>query len=138
MYTEYLVFDVQSMDDDLIKRFHRFFTINALDQLFLMENYSTSIKTSDINMRSLVNTGSSMRPFLELADQQLLEKATDNKRYSSALLRVLDEPKSYTKFVTIIKRVVKRYHTITIAERKYFWNIVFYDGTGDSTPHIFY
>src|SRR5699024_5050523 len=100
---EFFVFDTKSNDEELIKIFHRFFTINGLDPLLTQEHQSSHITVSDLEMRSLVNTGKTAQPLLEIRD--LLTMYTDNKRYDSAILRLIDEPSSFTKFINNLKRL---------------------------------
>lgn len=137
MFTEYIVFDIRSFNDDLIKEFHQFFSNYGLDNLFLDENRASSIHTSDNDVRSLVKTGSTAEPFMELASFILTN--TDNKRYESALFRIIDEPGSYRKLVTYVKRTVSLWQSSDDKAKKNFWNIVYYDGTSITSPaQIFY
>src|SRR5699024_9901057 len=100
---EFYVFDTKSNDEELTKRFHRFFKINGLDPLFTREHQSSHITVSDLEMRSLVNTGKTAQPLLEIRD--LLTMYTDKKRYASAVLRLIDETRSFTKFINNLIRL---------------------------------
>src|SRR5699024_12661145 len=68
LMNEFYVFDTKSNDEELTKRFHRFFKINGLDPLFTKDNESSHITVSDLQMRSLVNTGKTAQPLLEIRD----------------------------------------------------------------------
>ena len=132
---EFYVFDTKSNDEELTKRFHRFFKINGLDPLFTREHQSSHITVSDLEMRSLVNTGKTAQPLLEVRD--LLTMYTDNKRYDSAVLRLIDEPSSFTKFINNLKRLNTYYSMIEPKFKENIWNIVYYDGTNDNPSNIF-
>ena len=132
---EFYVFDTKSNDKELTKRFHRFFKINGLDPLFTREHQSSHITVSDLEMRSLVNTGKSAQPLLEVRD--LLTMYTDVKRYDSAILRLIDEPSSFTKFINNLKRLNAYYSMIEPEFKQNIWNIVYYDGTNDNPSNVF-
>lgn len=132
---EFFVFDIKSNDQELTERFHRFFKINGLDALFTREHQSSHIKVTDLDMRSLVNTGSTAQPLLEIKD--LLTMYTDNKRYDSAVLRLIDEPSSYRKFINNLIRLNIYYTMIEPEFKQNIWNIVYYDGTNDNPSNIF-
>ena len=132
---EFFVFDTKSNDQELTERFHRFFKINGLDPLFTREHQSSHITVSDLEMRSLVNTGKTAQPLLEIRD--LLTMNTDNKRYDSAVLRLIDEPSSFTKFINNLKRLNTYYSIMEPNYKKNLWNIVYYDGTNDNPSNVF-
>ena len=132
---EFFVFDTKSNNEELTKRFHRFFKINGLDPLFTREHQSSHITVSDLEMRSLVNTGKTAQPLLDVKD--LLTMNTDNKRYDSAVLRLIDEPSSFTKFINNLKRLNTYYSIMEPKHKKNLWNIVYYDGTNDNPSNIF-
>src|SRR5699024_1035281 len=100
---EFYVFDIKSNDEELTQRIHRLFKINGEDPLFTREHQSSHITVSDLEMRSVVNTGKTAQPLLEIRD--LFTMYTDNKRYDSAVLRLIDEPSSFTKFINNLKRL---------------------------------
>ena len=132
---EFYVFDTKSNNQDLTDRFHRFFIINGLEPLFTREHQSSHITVSDLEMRSLVNTGKTAQPLLEIRD--LLTMYTDNKRYDSAVLRLIDEPSSFTKFINNLKRLNAYYSMIEPEFKQNIWNIVYYDGTNDNPSNVF-
>lgn len=132
---EFFVFDTKSTNQELTERFHRFFIINGLEPLFTRENQSSHITVSDLEMRSLVNTGKTAQPLLDVSD--LLTMYTDNKRYDSAILRLIDEPSSFTKFINNLRRLNAYYSMIDPKFKQNIWNIVYYDGTNDNPSNIF-
>lgn len=132
---EFFVFDIKSSNEELTERFHRFFRINGLEPLFTRDNKSSHITVDDLDMRSLVNTGKTAQPLLEVRD--LLTMYTDNKRYDSAILRLIDEPSSYKKFINNLRRLNNYYSMMEPKFKEYIWNIVYYDGTNDNPSNIF-
>ena len=132
---EFYVFDTKSTNQELTERFHRFFKINGLDPLFTREHQSSHITVSDLEMRSLVNTGKTADSLLDVKD--LLTMYTDNKRYDSAVLRLIDEPSSFTKFINNLRRLNNYYSMMEPNYKKNLWNIVYYDGTNDNPSIIF-
>src|SRR5699024_6950349 len=132
---EFFVFDTKSNDEELTKRFHRFFKINGLDQLFTRDNESSYITVCDMEMRSLVNTGKSAQQLLEVRDLFTMYK--DNKRYDSAILRLIDEPSSFTKFINNLRRLNRYYSMIEPKSKENIWNIVYYDGTNNNPSNVF-
>ena len=132
---EFYVFDTKSNNQELTERSHRFFRINGLDPLFTREHQSSHITVSDLEMRSLVNTGKTAQPLLEIRD--LLTMYTDNKRYDSAILRLIDEPSSFTKFINNLRRLNRYYSMIEPKFKENIWNVVYYDGTNDNPSNIF-
>ena len=122
----YTVFNILSINQELAQEFHRFFTINTLTPLFTHEHIASHISVSDNELRSIVTTGSKVKPYLELATFILTH--SDNKGYNRAMLRIIDEPKSFTKLTTYVTRIVKLWETIEDEYRPNFWNIVLYDG----------
>ena len=132
---EFFVFDIKSTNEELAERFHRFFIINDLQPLFTKEHESSHITVSDLDMRSLVNTGKTAQPLLEVRD--LLTMYKDNKRYNSAVLRLIDEPSSYKKFINNLRRLNNYYSMIEPKFKENIWNIVYYDGTNDNPSNVF-
>lgn len=132
----FTVFNTLTINQEMVQEFHRFFSINNLTPLFTSEQLSSHISVSDNELRSIVTTGSKVKPFLDLAS--FLLENTHNKRYNDALLRIIDEPNSFTKFTTYVTRIVNLWYKEENENRKNnFWNAVFYDGVY-SKPVIFY
>src|SRR5699024_3077070 len=127
--------DTKSNKEELTKRFHRSFKKNDLDTLFTREHQSSHITVSDLEMRSLVNTGKTADPLLDVKD--LLTMYPDNKRYDSAVLRLIDEPSSFTKFINNLRRLNTYYSMMEPNYKENLWNIVYYDGTNDNPTNIF-
>lgn len=134
---KFFVFDIRSNNDQLKEEFYKFFRTNDLHQLFLEEDGASPISVTDLDLRSIVNTKKSTAPFLEIRD--ILHMHTGAKKYHSSLLRLLDEPQSFRKFVNNLTRLNAYYTMIQSPKRKEnFWNIVFYDGKDDKPANIFY
>src|SRR5690625_2192319 len=132
---EFVVFDTKSNDEERTEGFHRFVRISGLDVILTREHQSSDITVSDLEMRSLVNTGKTAQPLLEIRD--LLTMYTDNKRYDSAILRLIDEPSSFTKFINNLRRLNAYYSMIEPEFKQNIWNIVYYDGTNDNPSNVF-
>lgn len=119
------IFHVRTMNDQIENDFYAFFYKYNLMPLFTDEHRTTNITVSDSDARAVINTGGAYhQPLKELA--QLLTIQNNNDMFQEAMLKLIDTPKSFRKFMNNVKKVIAHLKTITIDNKTRIWAIVFY------------
>ena len=122
---EIQLFDVLTVDDQRENDFYAFFYKYNLMPLFTDEHRTDNIKVTDNDVRAVINTGGAYhKPLKELA--QLLTIQNENDMFQEAMLKLIDTPTTFQKFMNNVKKVINKLKTITIDKKTRIWTIVFY------------
>lgn len=126
MYDSENLFETITTNQELEKNFHQFFNIHNLIPLFENAAKAGSIKTTDSDMRAVVNThGAYHDDLVKLSNR--LYFAMDNKSYDLALFRTIETPRSFQKFMIIVRNINLEFEHYILDQHKHnLWNIVFY------------
>lgn len=120
------LFEVLSIDEEVNKEFNDFFTKFDLLPLFTNEHRTGKITVTYTDARSVIMSGGSYNKELKKF-KDVLTYAQDNKKYESAVFKIIYGVKTFQGLMNKIKKV-RRYiqHEIQINHAYNTWNIVFY------------
>lgn len=126
MYEKISLFNTLTMNEEVEENFNKFFSIHKLLALFTNDYMSGEIKVTDSDMRAVINpNGAYHNDLVKLSN--LLSIAMDNKAYEDALFRVIYTPRSFQKFMKIVRNINNDFEHYILDKHKHnFWNIVFY------------
>lgn len=119
------LFNVLTVDDQRENDFYAFFYKYALMPLFTDEHRTTNITVTDNDVRSVINTGGTYHKLLKELSQ-LLTIQNEKDMFQEAMLKLIDTPTSFQKFMNNVKKVINHLKTVTIDNKTRIWAIVFY------------
>ena len=126
MYEEIHIFNVNTVNKEVEREFHEFFYKYNLLPLFTNEHRASPIPVTDSDARSVIKPSNSYHKVLiEFSD--LMNMASDNKMYESALFKIIYNAKSFQGMMNRIKRLIK--FIVNDIDNKHLfntWNIVWY------------
>lgn len=127
MEQQFTIFEFKTLNEEIIQQFHDYFTSNDLTKLFTNEYRASPITVTDLEARSLIKGGNKAnRVFKEFRD--VLEWASNNKMYESAVFKIIHEPRTFTKMVSMIEELLNYIQSEINVEHLFnMWNIVWYD-----------
>ena len=126
MYEEIHIFNVNTVNEEVEQEFHEFFYKYNLLPLFTNEHRASPITVTDSDARSVIKPSNSYHKVLiEFSD--LMNMASDNKMYESALFKIIYNANTFQGMMNQIKRLIK-FIANEIDNKHLFntWNIVWY------------
>ena len=126
MYEEIHIFNVNTVNEEVEQEFHEFFYKYNLLPLFTNEHRASPITVTDSDARSVIKPSNSYHKVLiEFSD--LMNMASDNKMYESALFKIIYNANTFQGMMNQIKRLIKFIQN-DIDNKHLFntWNIVWY------------
>lgn len=127
MNPEINLFNVKSMNDELVKEFYNFFPKYDLLSLFTNEHKASPITVTDNDVRSVVQPhGKYNRDLKQFTDY--LKLGQYNKTYEEAIFSLIEKPRSFQALMLNIRKIMRFIDSEIDSEHKFnTWNIVFYN-----------
>lgn len=124
---EIILFDIRTINDELVKEFKNFFYRNNLMPLFTNEHKVSQIVVGDIEIRGVTNTDGAYREDLEQLSKNI-GIAADNKRYEEAITSIIDRPRNFISFMQNVRKLNDYIaQGIYVEHAHNAWNIVYYN-----------
>lgn len=120
------IFEVTTVNDEVENEFHSFFTKWDLLPMLTDWNRTGTIKVTDSDARSVINSGGKYNKELKKFSE-LLDYAKDNKAYQRAMFTVIEGVKSFQKLMNNVRKITNYIEREIYLEHQYNrWNIVYY------------
>lgn len=122
-----LLFDVKTINEELENEFYNFFVKWDLLALTTDAHRTSSITVTDADARAVTNYGGAYNKDLKKLSE-LMNYATTNLSYQQAIFSLIEEPKSFQRFMNKVRKVNNYIEREIRLEHQFNrWNVVFYE-----------
>jgi len=123
------LFDVKTVDDEMVEAFYDFFPNQNLMPLFTNQHRTDQIEVPDLDLRSVIRSGNSYNRLLK-SFSSFVNMNQNNIRYEDSLFEIIDNAKNFQKLMNNIRDFLNYQQTINEEHTFNLWNIVYYDDVG--------
>jgi len=123
------LFDVKTVDDEMVEAFYDFFPNQNLMPLFTNQHRTDQIEVPDLDLRSVIRSGNSYNRLLK-SFSSFVNMNQNNIRYEDSLFEIIDNAKNFQKLMNNIRDFLNYQQTINDEHTFNLWNIVYYDDVG--------
>lgn len=123
------LFDVKTVDDEMVEAFYDFFENQNLMPLFTNQHRTDQIEVPDLDLRSVIRSGNSYNRLLK-SFSSFVNMNQNNIRYEESVFEIIDNAKTFQKLMNNIRDFLNYQQTINDEHTFNLWNIVYYDDVG--------